>query len=338
MPRQLRWLAGGALLLALGFALALASEWAQRDYRALLQKHGGEVVDLGRGESARSDLQGQLVRVVGTPRVVVAPYDEEFNQQFATPLLTRKVAMFQWRELRLGNVVNYELDWDERAVDSSRFERPAGHANPGPLPLAGQRFQAGSVSLGGYTLGPALVQALPGSEPLAADAAKLPANLAATFAPYQGSLVTSDHPGQPQLGDLRVSWQGVPLQEVTVIGRVDNGQLLAVPVAANEPGYEVNVGDSPLLNMRPDMAERPALPWLRRVLALLLAVPGAAMCWWRARRRAEVRPALGGGLLAVGLGGVLGWLGGSWLAAACWFAVALAGGALLAWRWRARLS
>ncbi|MEW9572331.1 TMEM43 family protein [Rhodanobacter sp. Si-c] len=328
--------AAGLVLLVLGIASGVWTERSLEDYRVVLELHGGAVVNLGRSMDMQADLQGRMVRLSGTPRVVEAPYDPDFNQQAGTPVLVRQVQMFQWRELRLGSNVTYELDWADTPQDSSRFAQPKGHANPGPFPIAGKRFDAGSVALGGYKLGVALVHALPGSEPVAPDMKTLPANLAASFSLHDNALVTSARPGDPHLGDLRVSWSAVPLQEVTVIARVDGDHLVAVPNAADGKGYEVNVGDSALLDMRPDMAAQPALTWPRRILAVLLAALGAGLLLrWRDATRVDPLAALGGGLLAVGVFAAMPWLGSSTVTAITWLVVALVGLVLLVWRRRA---
>lgn len=328
----------GALCLLLGLWLALSTERGELAWQDALARHGGAVVDLGHAVEPADGMQGRMVRIAGTPRVVESPYDADFNQQAATAVLTRHVAMFQWRELHLGNDITYEQDWVDHPVDSSHFAQPRGHANPGTFPIRGAQFVSGSVQLGGYTLSHALVRALPGSGSVPLNVKAVPANFAATFSGYDNALVTSDRPGHPEVGDLRVSWSGVPTQEVTVLARVDGGQLVAVSNVADGQGYEVNVGDSALLDMRPDMAAQPSLVWLRRILAVLLAALGAGLLLGRGAMRFDPLRALGGGLLAVGVAAALPWLGHGWLAAIAWLALALAGAALLAWRWRARRS
>jgi len=329
-------IAVGLAALVVGIVLAAWTERSLGNYQLALQLHGGGVVDLGHSMEPQDGLQGRMVRISGTPRVVEAPYDSDFNQQAATPVLARHVRMFQWRELRLGSNVTYELDWADKPQDSSRFAQPQGHANPGPFPIASKRFDAGNVELGGYKLDAALVHALPDSEPVAPVVKALTANLAASFSLQDGALVTSANPGNPRLGDLQVSWSAVPLQEVTVIARVDGDHLVAVPNAVDGDGYEVNVGDSTLLDMRPDIAAQPVLIWPRRILAVLLAVLG--MCLLLRQRdatRIDPRLALGGGLLVVGVFAALPWLGSSTAAALAWLGVALVGLALLLWHRRA---
>lgn len=329
-------IAVGVALLVLGIVLAALTEHSVGDYRLALQLHGGGVIDLGHSMEPQDGLQGHMVRISGTPRVVEAPYDSDFNQQAATPVLARHVRMFQWRELRLGSNVTYEQDWADTPQDSSRFAQPQGHANPGPFPIASKRFDAGNVELGGYKLDATLVHALPDSEPVAPNAKTLPANLAASFSLQDGALVTSANPGNPRVGDLQVSWSAVPLQEVTVIARVDGDHLVAVPNAVDGDGYEVNVGDSTLLDMRPDIAAQPALVWPRRILALLLGTLGMGLLLRQQNAtRIDPRLALGGGLLVVGVFAAMPWLGSNAAAASAWAVVALAGLALLVWHRRA---
>lgn len=335
LPRGPLVVVAGVVLLVLGIVLAVCTERGLASYQVALGQHGGAVIDLGSDAEPRPDLQGKTVRISGTPRVVESPYDADFNQQAATPALTRRVQMFQWHELRLGGSVTYELDWADTPKDSSGFAQPAGHANPGPFPITGKRFDAGRVELDGYKLDATLVDALPGSAPVAPSVKSLPSNLAASFALHDGALVTSSTPTAPRLGDLRVSWSAVPLQEVTVIGRVDGDHLAAVSNATGGNGYEVNVGDSALLDMRPDMAEQPAMTWLRRVLAVLLGSIGAGLLLSRRAARIDAVSALGSSLLVVGAFATIPWLGSSTLTAVAWLVVALVGLGLLLWRRRA---
>jgi hypothetical protein len=339
----------GALLLLAGVGLAAMTARGLLHYRAIAGQHGGQMLDLGADGSLQADRHGYMVRLVGTPTVVEAPRDLAFNVQANTPLLTRHVEMFQWREVRIGAGVHYEQDWVDRWLDASQFREPARHANPARMPIPSEQFAAGRVQLGGFTLSPPLLRALPGSAPMPPQPQSLPSNLAASFSPYQGYLVTSAHPGAPRLGDLRVSWSGVPLRQMTIVARVDGDQLVPAVDAADGKGYDVEVGDVSLFNMFPDLPQPPEFVASSNLLAVLLAALGAFLLL-PVRRAGQdatqpeasraaffVRAAWSGdvygrdALLALGLGaltvgvvtGVL-WLGndtrallGWWLVAAC---------------------
>ena len=163
----------------------------------------------------------------------------------------------------------------------------------------------------------------------------LPANMAASFSLHHDQLVTSANPGNPQLGDVRVSWSAVPLQTVTILARLDGNQLVPAENAANDQGYQIQVGERSLQDLLPDVPTSPPLIWVRRVLSLVLAGLGVLLLF---RQHAPVRRdgllALALGVLGVGVvAGVL-WLGIDGRTGICWFALAAVGLALSLWRLR----
>lgn len=336
-----QWLrrALGALLLLGSVGLVAMTEQGLLDHRHASQRHGGQILDLGAGGPPQAGQHGYMVRVAGPVRVVEAPYDPEFGQRAQAPVLIRHVEMFQWREVRVGDDVHYELDWVDRPVDSRRFERTIGHANPESFPIQGKQFDAGQVRVGAYSLSPALLHALPGSNPVAPDMKSLPPNLAASFSLYNGYLTTSAKPEQPRLGDLRVSWEAVPAQEITVFAQLDGDQLVPAVHATDGKGFDVQVGDRDLVDVVPDVPESPSFVWLRRILALVLGMFGALLLLpERPRTYHDLLLAAGAGALLVGAVASVLWLGTDMAVGGAWFGVALLGLGLAVWRIRASAS
>jgi hypothetical protein len=327
----------GTLLVLAGVGMEALNASNLIAYREASSRHGGEVIELGPDAQPQAAQQGYMARIVGTPRVVEAPHDREFNQTSNTPVLLRRVEMFQWREIVIGDNVHYELDWVDHPLDASRFKDPKGHENPGEFPINGKQFDAPLVQIGGFKLGRALIHALPGSDVIKPDAVALPYNLAATFSPREDYLITSARPGNPQLGDLRVSWVEVPLQEVTVVARVDGARLDAASGARDGKGYQVQVGDVPLLDIFPDLPMPPKFVMMWRVLGVLLAALGAFVLLPPQRRRQRLLLALGLGAAGVGSVASVVWMaGGNGALLGSWLAVTLAGVALSVWCLRHR--
>lgn len=333
--RELVLPALGAVVLLIGVGVAAVTEKGQIDYRTQIRRHGGDVIDLGSNGRPDVDQQGYMVRVVGPLQVVESPLDQQFNQQTNQPVLIRHVQMFQWHELRYGGPASYELDWEDHPIDSSHFERPEGHTNPGKFPLDGAQFDAGLVRLNDFVLSPALVHALTGSQPIAPDLRSLPSNLAASFSLFDNRLVTSAVPSNPQLGDLRVSWEAVPVQDITIVAKVDGNKLIPASDAADGVGFAVQPGDVPLSDIFPDLPLPPDYPWLRRIASILLATLGASLLlrWHYQRIDPILAPAIA--VLVIGAVDAVLWLGNDNALAAWWFALALVGIALTAWRVRA---
>lgn len=330
--RDLMCSIAGALLVLAGIGLIAMTVRSQLNYHAAVERHGGEVTSLASDAGPQAGQYGAMVRLVGIPKVVEAPHDPDFNLQANAPVLVRHVEMFQWREIRIGSGVHYELDWVDRLIDASHFQEPAGHSNPASFPLSGKQFDAGLVQLGGFKLSAPLLHALPGSEQVTPNPQQLPENLAASFTAYQDYLVTSPHPGDPRLGDLRVSWDAVPLQEVTVVARLDGDRLVAASDAADGKGYDVEIGNVPLIDVFPDLPVPPAYVMGERILAVLLATLGAFLLLGTQRARGDVLLALALGALVVGTVASVLWLGKDGFKLCMWLLIVLCGVAVAIWR------
>ena len=331
--RRLLLLAAGAILVLAGVGLAALTEHGLIDYQLGAERHGGQVLDLG-GDGLEDSQSGAMERVTGQVQVIEAPLDVQFNQQAVAPVLTRHVEMFQWHEVQAGGPPEYELDWEDHPIDSSHFQRPAGHDNPGQFPIQSAQFDAGKVRVGGFVLSSTILHALPGGELITPDMHRLPSNLGASFSVYQNYLITSANPSDPRLGDIRVSWEAVPLQVVTVVGKANGDILVPADHAADGKGYDVEVGDRDLVDIFSDLPVPPRFIWPRRVFSILLATLGVGLLFWYRRDRIDPTFALATGVLVVGaVVGVL-WLGSDNGVAAVWIVLAVISAALATWRLR----
>ncbi|TNY24977.1 TMEM43 family protein, partial [Fulvimonas soli] len=316
-----------------GAGLGALTERGLLLHRVAAERHGGQVVDAD-DASPTADLRGRMVRVAGPLQVARPPRDAQFGLQAAVPVLVRRVEMFQWREVNIGGDVHYELDWVDHPIDATDFRHPPGHVNPGPFPIQGARFEAGEVRVGGFRLDPALVRALPGSETVSPAAAQLPPNLAASFSRAGDYLVTSANPRDPKLGDLRVSWEAVPAQVVTVFARPDGDTLAPAADAPDGKGYDVQVGERALVDVLPDVPTPPEFVTSRRILAVLLAAAGSLLLLLGQRRRADGLLALAMGAGLVGAIAAVLWLGHDLQLMLAWLGLAVLGAAVAAWRVR----
>jgi hypothetical protein len=321
----------GAVLLLAGLGLIAWNEHRVMDYRAALARHGSPILDLGAEGRPTAGQYGSTTRVSGMPKIVDPPRDPEFNVRADSPILIRHVEMFQWREITVGGNSHYELDWVDRPIDATDFAKPAGHVNPGAFPIQGRQFEAGEVRLGNFKLSTPITRAFPGRVDVAPDMAKLPANLAATFQRVNDKLVTSSKPANPRLGDLRISWEAVPVQSMTVVARID-GDTLAPRESHDDAGFEVQVGERSLLDVLPAMPEPPQAVLLMRGTAFVLAALGAFLLACTSRLRRDALFAVGIGAVVVpAVAGVI-WLAGDAMTASVWLLVAVLGAGLAIWR------
>jgi hypothetical protein len=281
--RKLAARTAGLILVVAGLLLVGFTEHADR-LRAMGEDALGGFVLRGAEAQPGATSDGQLVFVSGPVQITRPARDAQFNVGANAVALVRKVEMFQWHEVR-GTIRSYDLDWVDHPVDSSSFVQPDGHGNPGPFPFDGGRFDSPDVRVGGFRLGPKLVDGIAGIEDFTPDLKALPANMAATFQVHDGTLVTSADPDHPRLGDLRVSWMQIAPQFLTVLARVEGGELVQTTDASGHPLAQVQIGKRSLSDVVPDAAPRPRFAWARRVLALLLAWSGVTLLIPRWRDR-----------------------------------------------------
>lgn len=324
----------GAALLLLGLLLLGFTEQADR-LRTMGEDALGGFVLTGIAATPGPAANGKLVLAVGAPDVKTPASDAQFGVATDAPALLRKVEMFQWNELSYGGQRNYEQNWFDHPIDSSAFNTPAGHANPGAFPINAARFDSPDVTVAGFKLAPALVDMINGVESFEPDFSKLPPNMVATFQPRGGTLVTSTNSARPQVGDLRISWMRIAPGHLTVFARDDDGTL----VPAHNPGgdaiAQVLIGRHSLTDVLADAPQPPRYKWARRVLAVLLAWAGVAWLLPRVHRHDRVL-SLAVAVVPLAILAAAYWFEVRMPAASVLVVIAIIAAAVAAWRWRNR--
>lgn len=320
------------MFLLAGLVLLGFTEHADR-LRAMGEDALGGFVLTGSSATPGPDADGKLVLAVGSPEVKSPARDEQFGVAVDAPALVRKVEMFQWNETNVGSQRGYEMDWFDHPIDSSTFNNPTGHANPGAFPINAARFDSPEVVVAGFKLDPALVRMIHGPEPIEPDLSRLPANMAATFQVRGGTLVTSTDPAHPQVGDLRVSWLQIAPGELTVFARDHGGTLAPAHDPAGDQIAQVLLGKLSLTDVLTDAPQPPRFKWARRIFAVLLAWAGVDLLLPDARRR-DRGLALAIAIVPLALLAAVYWFDLRMLAFAILVLVAGLAGVAAGWRWR----
>lgn len=325
----------GAVLLIAGLVLLAFTEHTDR-LRAMGEDALGGFVLTGRAATPGPAANGKLVLAVGAPRVEAPARDAQFGVAAEAPALVRRVEMFQWNETRFGGQRNYEMDWFDHPIDSSTFNKPNGHSNPGAFPIGPARFDSPAVVVAGFKLDPSLVHMIDGTEPFVPDLSRLPGNMAATFQPHDGMLVTSTDIARPQIGDLRISWLQIAPRELTVFARDQDGTLVPARNPEGDPIAQVLLGKLSLTDVLTDAPQPPHFKWARRVLAVLLAWAGVALLLPEPRRR-DGGLSLAIAIVPLALIGAAYWFEVRMLAVAILVVVAVLAAVVAAWRWRGKM-
>ncbi|MEI6559642.1 MAG: TMEM43 family protein [Rhodospirillaceae bacterium] len=249
--------------------------------------------------------EGKLVHVIGTA-TASGVTDSAMGAGLPGLLLVeRRVEMYQWRERKsqqtkdnwggsqtVTTQVNYDKVWSSTGLDSRFFRVPQGHANP-PMLLTPAMIPAEDARLGAFRLGPNTLGALTRTSLMRGGDGSSVAfevgdgfgSLPDGFVPVRpertppgyrfdanGGLYRGDNPKTPAIGDIRVSYVGVPAGRLlTVVGKQSGEGFTDYPVAR---GYTIQlaaVGERSAESLLDDQAAREAtLTWLMRLGGVLL--------------------------------------------------------------------
>jgi len=229
----------------------------------LLYWNEGRAVDairaLNRGEAAIVEISanavdpgsnGKLAHVSGMLQPTSAAKDPDFGVTGdGLVRLARSVEMYQWEEesstqsqQSLGGskttekTYSYKRAWSGQPVNSGNFKVPGGHQNP-PMQYRAATFDGSGVKIGAWQVDPSVLNKLTAFTPLHVQSAPPAGYQVSGDGFYRGQ-----DPGQPAIGDVRVTFTGVPAQTVSVAAAQASGALTAFrdangyTIALAEPG------------------------------------------------------------------------------------------------------
>lgn len=241
----------GVLVGLIGLVLAIIclywNEGRAVDAATALKEGLGTVVSVA-ASPVNPAREGKLVHVTGALEAAAPARDQALGVTAPGQLrLRRVVEMYQWTESKhsqttteLGGsettrtVYDYRKSWSESPVASDQFRIPAGHGNP-QMPLRSATTAAPGIHLGDFRVGAELVEQLDAFQPLTPDAAG-PA--AKGFRAGDDGFYRGNDPANPRVGDLRLHFEAVPSQEVSVVAGQVSGTL--APYNASN-GYEIDL-------------------------------------------------------------------------------------------------
>ncbi len=182
--------------------------------------------------------EGRTVVLTGGQANPVEPItDALFGLEVTALRLQRRVEMYQWYEniqtRGESEEVSYSLRWEEGRVASEGFRMRAQHTNPVP-PFGSETQTAAEVRYGdAFTLSPTLVERLTKFDLVSPEALtptlERPTHLDGAY------LYVGEAPATPQVGDLRVRFDAVPPQPVSLIAAQEGDRLGEVMTSGGRP-------------------------------------------------------------------------------------------------------
>lgn len=262
--------------------------------------------------------EGKLVHVAGAVDSPGEITDEEWNVTAKAVKLIRTVEMYQWKEdekseskKKLGGgtetvkTYTYSQEWADEPIDSSQFQEPGGHQNPGDFPVDSVTHLADPVTVGAFTLSSEQIDQLTQANDLKVDPAaaeQLPDEVRDRVKVAEGRYFLGADPAAPAVGDVRVSFSVVNPSQLSLVG-VQTGETFAP--------FQAKAGDTVLLveegmltaaQMFKAAQDRNAvLTWILRAVGFFLFFLGTFLVFRPLAVFADVLP-LFGTMLGAGIG------------------------------------
>jgi len=276
-------------------------------------------------DSARVDPanEGKLVHVAGLVAVAGPVVDAEFGMRSTGLRLIRRVEMFQWIEeeesdskRKVGGSeekttkYKYTRAWSSEAQDSSKFRERAGHANP-QMTYRERNLIAPQPKIGAFTLPGDLLANFGTDKPLAATDNQVTALQRKLNKPVQavdGVIYIARNPGQPVVGDIRITYGEVPLQDASVVARQAGNALGPYQTRAGGKIQLIAVGIVPAADLfKAALDDNRLLTWAIRAGGCVLMFIGFGLILGPLAVLGDLIPIIGDVIRAgIGLVGLLG--------------------------------
>ncbi len=235
--------------------------------------------------------EGKLIHLTADAKTDETLSDSMFGVSAKAIALARNVEMYQWKEeessetrKKLGGstetvtTYTYSKAWSDSVIDSSGFKKPGNHQNPANKPVPDSSTVASVVTVGAFRLSPSLIGKINKREDVSIDQSML-ANvgegMGQRISISGGKFYFGDDPGNPQIGDARVSFTVVRPCRVSLVAK-QSGNTFKPYQAKNGNKVELlSVGDYSKDDMFAAAKQGNAtLAWILRLVGLVLIAMG----------------------------------------------------------------
>ena len=273
---------GIILVIAAIVILFMNEGWSVNTYRALVE--GAGIVKSVDSASVDPANEGKLVHITGTVAISEVPTDNAFGVAAEGAVsLVRSVDMYQWVEesksetkTKIGGgeetvtTYTYSRDWRPDYVDSAKFKQPDGHFNPQPA-IQKDSFVVAQADVGAYQVAGEKLASLGESKQLNLTNADVEAFKAgiSTNLPIDingGSVYVGQSVSNPQVGDLKISYQRTDISQASFVAEQHNGGLTEYKTSNGNTIFLSAAGDQTAPKMfETAQTENTVFTWMIRV-------------------------------------------------------------------------
>jgi hypothetical protein len=230
---------------------------------------------------------GKLVHLTGLVETKSPARDPVFGISAAGLLrVERKVEMYQWKETKTETThesvggskttettYNYTKTWSDKPINSANFRQSGLYQNL-PMPIRSAGFESDSAMVGAFHVEPSILREVSAFSPFRPEGANPPSG----YRVEGDEFYRGRDPTLPEIGDVRVRFEAVPAQILSIVAAQLSGHLSPYH-AAN--GYEIALAKPGTVSAQALFAEKKQeeniLTWILRGVGFALMVIAFAM-------------------------------------------------------------
>ena len=205
--------------------------------------------------------------------------DSKFGISVKAAKLKRVVEMYQWNESCETDeddkeTCKYEKDWSNKSIDSSEFKK-ADHDNPA-FKFEGEEFEADNVKVGAFDLSDRLLGNLSYNKEIKNETLTTQyVNPVDGFKVDGKYLINSEDLSEPQIGDVRVSYEYAGDGTVSLLGVQNEDTIRAFTGKKGKSILIVRRGDySGRELLESETSANKGIKWFLRILGTIVVIGG----------------------------------------------------------------
>jgi hypothetical protein len=190
---------------------------------SFLLSSGEKIISISSSDN-KSDNNGKIVHVTG--ELDSSTFKDPMFQISHTGIgLNRIVEIYQWVESEGA----YNKEWkNEIVVLQNNSAAAEGHSNPSEMPFFSESWKVDKIKFGTFEISESLQKKIISYKPIELtqdDFAKLNEHGQKAFKLFEGKYFFGLDPNLPNIGDLRVSFEGASADKYTILAKQQGGTL-----------------------------------------------------------------------------------------------------------------
>ncbi len=295
----------GLILFLVAFPLLFWNE-GRAVYRAQTLEEGIRVVTSIEANQINKKNEGKLIHLTGNTESNETLSDIRFGiSQDNIIKLRRLVKMYQWQEHqdsetteKLGGstetvtTYNYSKNWDSSIANSNNFKQSEEHQNPSTMLFNSGIFQVKQVTIGAFTLPSSLVSRINNYQKLPITTLELVSEeIRDKLQIYDNAYYIGENPAQPQIGDLKISFEIVTPSMISIIVKQVGSTFSSYTTKIGGKIELFEYGNVSAENMFQHEQEfNVMLTWILRAVGFLIMFIGLSLMFGVLRTLAAVIP------------------------------------------------